>query len=161
MPNPARGFEKIDRRGVYDVPVRPVAPLLGLLALAWAGVASAQLRVAPFPTSVTASGHPMSAWVTVWNDADRPVRVEIRGARSLDGPPVALRVHGIEVDDVRVEGAFVVPPHASVRVVVFVSGFEGAPRQRYDVSLDVCEIAGACVEGRSHVGRAHRDPIRR
>jgi hypothetical protein len=126
----------------------------------------APLRVEPFPTSVTASGHPMSAWVTVSNESERPMRVEVRAARSLDAregtsTPVSLRIHGLEVADTRVDGVFVVAPHAHVRVVVFVGGFEGPARERYDVALDVCVEGGPCVEGHTHVSRAYRDPIRR
>ena len=160
-------------------PASSLGPCL-LLALATCSTASpswsasaqaprgAALRVDAFPTSVTASGHPMSAWVTVSNDSERLARVEVRAARSLDGaedsppaPPSPLRIHAVEVEDARVDHAFVVPAHASVRVVVFVGGFEGRARGRYDVALDVCLEGGPCVEGRTHVTRAHRDPIRR
>jgi hypothetical protein len=139
------------------------AGLLSMVAIS----AEAQIRVVAFPSSVTASGHPLSVWVTVHNDGDEPVELVVGGAeeRTDSGSFSPLTVSGFEADGGRPTGrAFVVPAHRSVRLVVFVGGFSGERhRAGYDARVTVCPLRGAttsCVTGDTRVTRAYRDPIR-
>ncbi len=128
---------------------------------------SAQIRVEAFPSSVTASGHPMTVWVTVHNDGNATARLVLGAVRErLEGGALAaLEVSGFEIDDERATGpTFSVPAHGSVRLVVFVGDFHGErQRSHYEARVQVCAAEGsppACAEGDTHVTRAYRDPIR-
>lgn len=131
-----------------------------------AAAAEAQIRVTAFPSTVTASGPPMTVWVTVHNDGDQPAQLFVGRAeeRTERGTFAALEVSGFEIDGARSPGpTFVVGPHASVRLVVFVGGFSGERhRGGYDARVTVCPLGGpatSCVSGETRVSRAYRDPI--
>lgn len=127
----------------------------------------AQLRVEAFPSSVTASGHPMSVWVTVHNEGDAAVTLELRAVEAWDEGEVfrPLVVSGLEIDERRIDGpSFVVPARSSVRLVVFAHGFVGRPRSGYRARVTVCPTGASatpCARGETHITRAYRDPIRR
>lgn len=132
-----------------------------------AAAAEAQVRVTAFPSTVTASGPPMTVWVTVHNDGEQPAQLVVRRAeeRTERGTFAALEVSGFEIDGAQSPGpTFVVGPHASVRLVVFVGGFSGERhRGAYDARVTVCPLRGpatSCATGETRVTRAYRDPIR-
>jgi hypothetical protein len=140
-----------------------LASALALTLALFASPASAQVRIEPFESMVTASGPPASVWLALRNDGDTAVRVRLASLvhRLEDGRREPLRWSGVEVDGARATEPVTVPAHGSVRVVAYVEGFaEDETHMQYDVRI-VAEVEGGPrVRGRTRIVRGTRHPWR-